>query len=91
MDRVGNGKVAFYRVLPRASKLFSDRAALYLELQRRRRRAVLLARHALAAAEPAATMPETSGQARSNGSFHCAVRSSMAADVAIGSTGASAA
>ena len=61
------------------SRMFVDRAALYVELHRRRRRAVLVARRALA------------GQDCSNGSFHCAVNSSRAAEAAIGSTDMSAA
>jgi hypothetical protein len=61
------------------SRMFADRAALYVELHRRRRRAVLMARRALA------------GQDCSNGSFHCAVNSSRAAEAAIGSTDRSAA
>ena len=67
---------------PRPSKLIGDRAALYLDLASRRRRALLMARRALALA---------AAQDSSNGSFHCAVRSSRAAEAAIGSTGASAA
>lgn len=77
MDRAVKGKIAFYRAAPRASKSFGDRAALYLDLQRRRRRAVLAARHALDASAPAATMPAASGQDRSNGSFHWRINSAL--------------
>lgn len=68
--------------VPRASRTISDRAGLYLDLASRRRRAVLAARHALEAATPQACL---------NGSFHCAVRSSSAAEAPIASTGLSAA
>ena len=61
------------------SRMFADRGALYVELHRRRRRAVLMARRAMAC------------QDCSNGSFHCAVSSSRAAVAAIGSTDMSAA
>ena len=112
------------------ARMVADRAALYLELHRRRRRAVLMARRALAIAAPVATPVATpiaapvaalvatpiatpiatpvaapvatpiaaaskpsqrSRQDCSNGSFHCAVSSSRAAEAAIGSTDMSAA
>ena len=84
------------------ARMVADRAALYLELHRRRRRAVLMARRALAIAAPVATPIATpiaaaskpsqrSRQDCSNGSFHCAVSSSRAAEAAIGSTDMSAA
>jgi len=76
---------------PRASKTFGDRAALYLDIQRRRRRAVLVAYHASGAAAPVAPAPVRADQDSSKGSFHCAVSSSSAADAVIESTGASAA
>ena len=76
---------------PRASKTIGDRAALYAELSKRRRRAVIVARHALAIAPSIDDAPQRSGHACSNGSFHCAVNSSIAAEAAIGSTDASAA
>lgn len=76
---------------PRASKTFGDREALYLDLQRRRRRAVLVAYHASGAATAVAPQPVRDDQDCSKGSVHCAVSSSSAADAVIESTGASAA
>lgn len=92
---------------PLPSKMIADRAALYLELRRRRRRAAIMARRALAIATPVAAASATpvatpiarsiTAAARllrqdcSNGSFHCAVNSSRAAEAAIGSTDMSAA
>jgi len=81
-------------VRPTPSRMVADRAALYLELHRRRRRAVLMARRALAIATPVAAASQRSQRSRqdcSNGSFHCAVNSSRAAEAAIGSTDMSAA
>ena len=72
---------------PVPSRMIADRAALYLELHRRRRRAAIMARHALA--DAMASRPLR--QECSNGSFHCAVRSSRAAEAAMGSTDMSAA
>ena len=92
MDRAGIGrKVECFRFAPRASKSIGDRVALYLELYRRRRRAVLMARHALALAESIEGVARPAAQKPSNGSFHCALNSSIAAEAAIGSTDASAA
>ena len=75
----------------RASKTFGDRAALYLEIEARRRRAVLAAFHASGAAARCAPTRREVAQDCSKGSFHCAVNSSSAAEAAIESTGASAA
>ena len=83
MDRPGVDWLApLASAAPRASKSIGDRAALYADLASRRRRAVLRARQALAFAAV---------QDASNGSFHCAVSSSRAAEAGIGSTDASAA
>ena len=87
----GLGRLCLGCVSPRASKTFGDRAALYLDLQRRRRRAVLVAYHASGAATAVAPQPVRDDQDCSKGSVHCAVSSSRAADAVIESTGASAA